>query len=285
MDTRIFSSRMLAVLVLVALLGFLARGVQADDFVVDPKIQNNGPIFRLATSDLPKAPLVILKGDKIDWENPGVRIEQLRLVAEKVGVRFGYGRYPWRRALKTVENGHADAAFVTGYTEERSQWGAFPLAKGNVDNTQAISQVDYWLYTLRDGPVRWDGDTLSGVTTPIGAGAGDLMTAKLKSEGMNIIEIDTYDQLARMVLADRLDAVISFRDLIDKVIALEPSKYEPIVKHPVPFRSADGHLMFSKMAYDEKRDTVEKIWDAIRELWQNGTMDQLFAKYRNLRKP
>lgn len=269
---------------LVCLAAIPIEKAHATEFLIDPKIKNIGPVLKLTTSDLPKAPLIMLKDNQIDWERPGVRIEQLRLVAEMVGVRFAYGRYPWKRALRVVEEGRGDAVFVAGYSKERAAWGIYPFVDGKLDTSRAISQVTFWLYTLRDGTVRWDGKNLTGVTGPIGADSGDLMTVRLKNEGLIIDEISTYRQMALMLAAGRIDAAIGFRSLIDKVIDEDPSQYEEIEKNPIPFRKAEGYLMFSKASYRKNTETIEKIWTAFQQLWMEGTMDMLFAKYQRIVK-
>ncbi len=251
----------------------------AVEFVVDPKITNTGPIIKLATSDLSKEKLVAVKGGMIDWDRPGIRIEQLRKVAEMVGVRFAYSRLPWLRALKVTQDGKSDAVFVTGYTVERTEWGAYPFRDNVINRDKALSKVTYWLYITRDGPVIWDGEKLSGSSIVIGGGVGDYMSKKLKDEGYNVIEVGTYEQLAAMLEKGRIDAVIGFRTLIDQFIAERPSAYPSIVRHPIPLQVTDGYLVFSKKSYSVKHEIIEKIWSAIGQLWEDGTMNRLFEKY------
>jgi len=254
----------------------------ADDFTIDPKIENSGPVIKLATSDLSKVPLIIMRGESINWEEPGIRIEQMRYVAEMIGVRFAYARLPWRRALKLTEAGESDAAFVAGYSEERAKWGVYPYLNGQINSNQAISKVSYYLYTLRGSAVTWDGAHLKGLQKQMGAGSGDYMTNKLKEEGFNVIPVETYPQLIQMLAYDRIDAAVGFRTLGDEAISADPSKYTNIIKHELPFRQVDGYLIFSKKIYNQKQELIDSIWEALEQLWSDGTMDDLYQKYQDV---
>lgn len=248
-------------------------------FLLDPMIKNNGPVIKLVTSDLPKEPLIILKGNLINWENPGIRIEQLRVVAEALNIRFSYSLVPWARALRMVELGDADAAFVAGFSEERAQWGQFPMVDGRPDENRAISRVSYWLYSKKDSSVSWDGTNLTGVSGQIGANNRDLMTDLLREEGYGIVEVKTYEQMINMLLLDRLGAAVGFRNLLDLIISEDPLKYQNIIKHPVPLRIGIGYLMFSKSYYSENSELVDDIWDMIGMLFEDGTMNELYRKW------
>lgn len=249
------------------------------DFVVDPLIDNNGPVVNLVTSNLPKEPLIIVKDDSIDWENPGIRVEQLRIIAEALKIRFSYSLVPWARALQLVEDGVADAVFVTGFSEERARWGQFPITDGKPDENKAISRVSYWLYSRRGDSVSWDGNILKGITGQIGANNKDLMTDILKEEGLDIVEVKTYEQLINMLQIGRLNAIVGFRDILDQIISEDPGRYENIIKHQIPLRIVTGYLMFSKEFYNENAELTDEIWEMIRVLYENGTMNRLYREY------
>ena len=261
-------------------LAMLAPVAVSESFALDPMIDNQGPIVRLATSDLPKAPLIITRGNQIDWSNPGLRIEQLRIVAELLNIRFSYARLPWVRALKLAELGMADAVFVTGYTEERSAWGAYPLLKkGQPDTQRAISKINYWLYSRRDDNIAWDGVTLDVGGGTIGASTGDMMTKRLRKEGYNVFASRSNEQLLKMLANKRTDAVVCFRNLCDKIIDAAPEAFSNLERHSQPFRPSVGYLVFAKAYYAEHPQRVEEIWGAFKALWEDGTMENLFVKW------
>ncbi|MEH6630434.1 MAG: transporter substrate-binding domain-containing protein [Halopseudomonas aestusnigri] len=273
--------KLVSFLVLFLSLTTFITTANAVEFIVDPQISNTGPIIKLATSDLPKEKLVAVKGGMIDWDRPGIRIEQLRKVAEMVGVRFAYSRLPWLRALKVTQDGKSDAVFVTGYTEERTAWGVYPFRDNAINRDQALSKVVYWLYTKQGSQIIWNGEALSGPSLVIGAGVGDFMSKKLRDEGYNVIEVKSYGQLATMLEKGRIDVAVGFRSIIDEAISKNPSVYPSIVKHDIPLKSVEGYLVFSKKFYKQKPEITDNIWRAIAILWGNGTMDQLFKKYNN----
>ncbi|OMH38008.1 ABC transporter substrate-binding protein [Motiliproteus sp. MSK22-1] len=273
---------------IIALVVFIAPLFAAakEPFTVDPMIHNQGPTVYLATSDLPKAPLIYTTGDQIDWNKPGLRIEQLRLVADKLQIRFAYARLPWVRALKLTERGVADAVFVTGYTEERAEWGAYPvLSDGEVNFSQAISSVSYWLYSRQGSAVSWDGkklvvnETTDAGKVSIGASFGDMQTEQLQQQGYSVFNSRNNEQLMKMVEGKRIDAAVCFRDLCDKIILANPESFAHVQKHPLPYRQSNGYLVFGKKYYADNQPQVDAIWEALQQLREDGSMESLYHKW------
>ncbi len=55
----------------------------------------------------------------------GVLVEGIREAVRRTGHEVEFRIYPWKRVLKEVADGNADAAFNAGLTEERQAWGMY----------------------------------------------------------------------------------------------------------------------------------------------------------------
>jgi len=55
----------------------------------------------------------------------GFHVELVNVIAKKLNMTVEWQEYPWKRALHTVETGHADAITYISKTEEREKWAYF----------------------------------------------------------------------------------------------------------------------------------------------------------------
>lgn len=60
-----------------------------------------------------------------DGEIIGILVEGIREAVRRTGHEVEFRINPWKRVLKEVAEGNADAAFNAGKTEERQAWGAY----------------------------------------------------------------------------------------------------------------------------------------------------------------
>ncbi len=60
-----------------------------------------------------------------DGEVTGILVEGIREAVRRTGHEVEFAIYPWKRVLKEVSEGNADAAFNAGKTAEREQWGRY----------------------------------------------------------------------------------------------------------------------------------------------------------------
>lgn len=60
-----------------------------------------------------------------DGSVTGVLVQSIREAVRRTGYEVEFRIDPWKRVLREVAEGHADAAFNAGVTEERKSWGMY----------------------------------------------------------------------------------------------------------------------------------------------------------------
>jgi len=167
-------------------------------------------------------------------------IEQL--LAEKLNYSVRHIGVPWNRAQSMVRSGEADG-FVTAATAERlgfSKSGAQSLYKLNyqaftLDNTQ-VQQ------TLQRDPDLQDKSKSLRFCDVIGNGWA---TAFYKAKNIELHTVTTIIGCLKMLKRNRQDVVIHSVDVIESIIAKEPS-LNLISKSPYLYEEVDFYLLLSK---------------------------------------
>src|SRR3546814_8162765 len=87
----------------------------------------------------PNPPRHLGVGTAIDWERPGLTLDLIKGVGERLRINLAFERMPWKRGLLLIETGDADAIFHTSYLAGREAVGAFPkTADGRPDASRAL---------------------------------------------------------------------------------------------------------------------------------------------------
>ncbi len=230
-------------------------------------------------------PYVMDEGVTINWEFPGISLELLRMVANKLGLEFEYYRTVWKRGLYMIEHGDGDAIFPSSYRKERAEYALYPMMDNAPDPSKAIRTYAYWLYVRKDSNVTWDGQRIEHLNNPVAAGMGNAIVADLKKMGYSVNDSSPkYATMLEMLLAHRVDAVAGFADRVDREIAKDPERYSTIKRMDIPLRQKNGYLMFSKHFAKKHAETMEKIWEMIRTVKASPEFEKIRQKYLSLQK-
>ncbi len=225
-------------------------------------------------------PNVMDEGVTINWEFPGISLELLRMVANKLGLEFEYYRTVWKRGLYMIEHGDGDAIFPSSYRKERAEYALYPMKDNTPDPSKAIRTYAYWLYVRKDSSVTWDGQHIEHLNNPVATAMGTSIIADLKGMGYAVDDSSPeYTTMLEMLLAHRVDAVASFGDRVDREIAKDPERYSAIRKIDIPLRQKNGYLMFSKHFAKKHAETMEQIWEMIRTIKASPEFEKIRQKY------
>src|SRR5690606_24666365 len=173
-------------LVAVAFLATLAVPLAA---AAQPPAEYPGrPTLRVVYETTPNPPRHLGVGTAIDWERPGLTLELIRDVGERLRLNLAFDRVPWKRGLLLIETGDADAIFHTSYVAGREAVGAFPkTADGQPDASRALFSQSYVLFAPAGSPVAWDGRAITGLAgRPVGATAGYAVVEHLRAHGVPV---------------------------------------------------------------------------------------------------
>lgn len=240
---------------------------------------------RILIDTIKNPPHVMNEGVTINWELPGISLELLRMVANKLGLEFEYYRTVWNRGLYMIEHGDGDAIFPSSYREERAKYALYPMQDNTPDPSKAIRTYAYWLYVRKDSNVTWDGQRIEHLNNPVATGKGNAIIADLKKMGYAVNDSSPENAtMLEMLLAHRVDAVASFGDRVEREIAKHPERYSNIRRMDIPLRQKNGYLMFSKHFTKKHAETMEQIWEMIRTIKASPEFEKIRQKYLSLQK-
>jgi len=233
----------------------------------------------LSTTDVNNQPYVLGEGNHLQPENPGITIEVLRLIEQRLDVKFEITREPWARVLYDVENNKVDGIFHASYTKDRAEFGVYPMAGGQVDITRCIFNRDYVLYKRKDAPLTWDGLSLLNLKRPVGVIRGYAIIDDMKKLDIPMEELSSPEQGMNLLLLNRIDAFAELQNSGDSLLYREREKYGDIVKMSPPLQTKPYFIMFSREFYQNHTLLAESIWDEIHQLVASGEYDQIYLKY------
>lgn len=241
------------------------------------------PTLRFAYETTPNPPRHLGVGTAIDWDRPGLTLELLKRVGERLKVNLSFKRVPWMRGLLLLENGEIDGIFHASYTPEREAIGVYPKnAKGQPDESRAVFFQSYALFVQAGSTVTWDGTTLSGLGgKPIGATAGYAVVGDLERMGIRV-ETGRFPALNFSKLVEgRIAAYAEIETLAAAQIRLEPERLGGIVKLQPALRTKAYYLILSHSFVQRDRALADDVWSAIAEIRNSAEFQQLSDLYAN----
>lgn len=174
-----------------------------------------------------------------DGKPTGFHIDLIELAAAELGIRVQYVSMPWKRALKTIENGEVDAISYTIFAPERTQYLIY-----EADNAISIGSTRFAY--LKGRNFNYDGSLESVEDRKIGVIRGYSYGKKFdRSKLNNLINVNTEEQLLMMLLDKRVDLILVNIDHLKYKYAHLP-EFSEVTSMDVASDSYDIFLAFSK---------------------------------------
>jgi polar amino acid transport system substrate-binding protein len=224
-------------------------------------------------------PRILGSGASIDWSKPGITVELLKIVENRVGVKFQFDRAPWKRCLYMVENGLADATFHASYKAARAEFGVYPAKNEGLDPTRVIYKNAYVFYALKGSGVLWDGKALSHVSHPVGTQLSFAVADDLRKMGYEVAEEGSVTTNLDKLAAGRISAYADLESIVDSTLSKNKSTYSMIEKLHPPMKEKTYYLLISKTFAKAHPELTERIWDAIRDVQQTDAYREMVKKY------
>ncbi|MEQ9335062.1 transporter substrate-binding domain-containing protein [Thalassobaculum sp.] len=233
-----------------------------------PAVFDGRPTLVIVYETTPNPPRHLGEGTAIDWGRPGLTIELLKLVGERLRVNLDFKRVPWKRGLLLLETGEADAIFHSSYVAEREAIGAYPkTASGEPDARRAIFTQSYVLFVTKDSGVTWDGATLGGLGgRPVGATAGYSVVRDLERSGVAVQPGRVPALNLAKLLEGRIAAYAELEGLADQIIRQDAELFRQVVKLQPPLITKPYYLMLSRPFVARDPALAEAVWDALAEV-------------------
>jgi len=246
-----------------------------------PTVFERRPTLTISYETTPNPPRHFGEGTAIDWNRPGLTLELLKLVGQRLRVNLAFKRVPWKRGLLLLETGDADGLFHASYVPEREAIGVYPkTAEARPDPSRAIISQSYSLFVRKDSPVTWDGTTVGGLgDRSVGATAGYSVIADLERNGIRVEPGRIPALNLAKLLEGRIAAYAEIENLAGEVLRQDPALSEAVVKLQPPLITKSYYLLLSRQFVERDRALAEAVWDAIAEVRTSDEFGRLQDRY------
>lgn len=216
-----------------------------------------------------------------DETRPGYLVELFNRIEPLANVKFEYIFANWDQVLRLIRTSRVEAGFNSSFKAERAIYGAYPMKDGEPDPSRATIRYAYSLFTYGESGISWDGQTVNGLTGPIGIEKGAAIISTLKNLELPVKEIKTYESMVSLLAGRRLQAIAAVDDHLELAAKKNGHRFGDIKKLTPPLQTRVGYLMFSKRFCDKSTDICEAIWDGIRTVKNSDEYKAVRAQYGN----
>ena len=235
--------------------------------------------LHLVYEESPNPPRDLGTGAQVP-DPPGITIDMLRLVAQRLGIDLELLRVPWQRGLFMVQTGQADGIFHASFRKERMAIGVYPMKGDQPDESRAIFFQKYVFYVRAGSGVTWDGTTIRGLTQPIGATTGYAIAADLTAKGLPVETERNQLMNFRKLQEGRIDAYAELQTMADPYLAANGGPIDGIVRLDPAIVEKAYYLLLSHQFYAAHPELAEAIWDGIAAINNSDDIDNISARYR-----
>lgn len=246
-----------------------------------PAVFEGRPTLRVVYETTPNPPRHLGEGTAIDWTRPGLTLELLMRVGERLRVNVDFKRVPWKRGLLMLETGEADGIFHSSYVADRESIGVYPKSPaGRPDESRALFFQSYALFVVAGSAVTWDGTRLGGLGgRPVGATAGYSVVADLQRLGVPV-EVGRIPALNLVKLLEgRIAAAAELENMAAEIIRGDQALSASVVKLTPPLATKAYYLMLSHPFVRRDGALAEAVWNAIGAVRESDEFRWLEGRY------
>jgi polar amino acid transport system substrate-binding protein len=244
-----------------------------------PTAANTTPRLVIAYETNHNPPRALGSGTSINWEKPGLTLELLEKVKKALGIEIEYKRMPWKRGLYLLERSEIDGLFHASYKPEREQLGEYPQHDGRPDESRAIFIQSYALYKLKGSSPEYDGQSIRHLDGPIGVVSGYSIESQLKSQGYDISAAHSMQSNFDRLNKGRIVAFAMLENMADDFLQRNRDLYASIEKVTPVLQARAYYLLLSKRMKQSHPELSESIWNAVRDINQSASFQNLANHY------
>ncbi len=230
----------------------------------------------IAYSDVDVFPYQVGNGNKIRTP-PGLTVEIIKQAAKDIGIKVVFVRYPNKRVLLSLLRGEIDGAGVYSFKKERLKNGLYPMINGILNEANRIGTIGYYLYKLKGSPLKFDGKTISGNKSKIGANRGYSIVEDLKNMGVSVSEVSSTVQNFKMLQLKRISGIANQN--IDADPLIKAYGYTNVEKLLPAIKSKPYFLMLGHKFVEKYPVVSKKLWNRIGEIREQKTKE-ISHKYK-----
>ena len=248
-------------------------------FVLNPCEVSAQQKLTLAYNQEPNPPYVTGLGINTNVDKPGITIEVLKLLGERLNVHVEFVAMPAQRGMLMMRDNKVDGTFHMSFKLKRTKMGGYPMKEGKVDSSRKLMSYSYALYTLKGSSVQWDGYEIKNIQGELATSIGFSIVDDLKKMGVNVKEkVSLYGQM-KMLLLQRVSAVVNIESLADFTLRNYPKDFSNIQKRKPLVKTKDYYLMLSRKFIQNNKRLAEAIWDQIGLIRKTGEYSRISDKY------
>jgi polar amino acid transport system substrate-binding protein len=212
-------------------------------------------------------------------ELPGVTVELIQLAAQEQGLQLKLLPMQWKSCLAAMTDNTVDAAFDFSFKAKRESFVVYPYKDGKLDQKRYLHELAYYLFTMQDSKLEWDGNKLSDAKSKLAAVAGYSIVSDLQGDGYSVEEGLNQRSNLESLVKGKVDGLAQFASITQSIMRKRPGRYANVKQHKLPLRSKLYYLVFAKKFHAEHGNSAEAIWDSIAKMNADGTTAKLTTKY------
>jgi polar amino acid transport system substrate-binding protein len=204
--------------------------------------------------------------DVLPWRTEkggGLNFALLKMVAERLDLRFDYQTMPWKRCLAQLKANAVDGAFAVSYKPDRRELGEYPGGE-HVDVSKRMHVDRYVVIRKKGSKVEWDGKSFRNLDGAIGFQLGYSVGDVLRAQHLEVDEgSQRADELAQKLIAGRVAAAaVGGSDAIGLMQGPLAPQLEQL---PVPIIEKPYFLILSHAMVAARPQLAQRIWRAIED--------------------
>ncbi len=201
----------------------------------------------------------------------GILTDIVREACNRIGIVPGFKRFPWKRAVKSVQTGETDGIFAVFRNEERTGFLYYP--------DEPLGTVKVFIFARKGTGMKVTAVTdLKGKSVAVNSGYLYGNPEFDKYEGAKKVECHTCTDQVRLLDKGRVDFVVTDEDAFlftAKKLGLK-DKFERVYF----ISESPWYAAFSQKALGEKGNILaEKFGNTLRQLKEEGVIQQITDKY------
>lgn len=205
-----------------------------------------------------------------DGKPTGFHIDLIQMAAKQLNVNVEFVSMPWKRALKTIEQGNVDAISYTIFSPERTSYLIY-------DEDNAISIGSTRFAYLKGNDFDYDGTLESVKDRKIGVIRGYSYGKKFDRNKLNnLVNVNTEEQLLLMLLEKRVDLILVNIDHLKYKYSHWP-EFSSVTSMDIASDSYDIFLAFSKKRGHEK--LAKRFSEVIPKIRNSKKYQQIVQSY------
>jgi len=221
----------------------------------------------LATDPFP--PYTIVDGENLS----GIGIEIINEAFRRAKRKLEITIVPWKRAQRLSQRGKVDGIFTIFFTEERSHDYVF--------SKEILGYSDLVLMTQSGSDIGFDGNLQSvmgeTIAVPLGYNAGSKLEIAFESGIVRKMQVPSTDIGLKMLAKGRMKLLSDNGDVL-KFLAKETGVLDQVTVLEPPISSTPFHVAYSRVLPTSTalRNDIDL---ALHQMWADGTIKNIYAKY------